>query len=345
MAIIDQVIQDRYAAYNADTMEVLPTLADDSIDFTVFSPPFPETFAYSNDPRDLANCATYEEGLRHYGFIVDELHRLTKPGRLVAVHCMDLKKGTWFQRDFPGDIVRTHVAAGFNFFCRVTIWKDPWVIARRTRMRSLMHKTIVSDSSLSRVAGPDYVLVFRKSGENAVKIQHPHGLKTYAGSTPVPGELLEKYLRFKGDQRKNLLSHWIWRQYASPVWMDIRGGKIMPFIEAKGSDEESHICPLQQDIIERCLTLWSNPDDVVLTPFMGVGSEVAGAVLLGRKGVGTELKPTYFRQAVKNIEAAMKSHADKNKTLFDDVPSSEEELGTEDYSDSMDFIDLQESDV
>jgi DNA modification methylase len=316
MPIIAQHITDRYAAYNADCMEVLPSLKAESVDFSVYSPPFPELYQYSNDPRDMSNCATYGEGMAQYQFIVNQVARVTKPGRITAVHCMDLKRGSVFQRDFPGDIVRAHEAAGFNFFCRVTIWKDPWLIARRTRMRSLMHKSIVNDSSGCRVAGADYVLVFRKSGENKEPITHPDGLKKYAGEEPIPGDLLAGFSSFTGDQRKNLLSHWIWRRYASPVWMDIRSGRLMPYKEARETDEEKHVCPLQLDVIERCLILWSNPGDVVLTPFLGVGSEAYAAIINGRKAIGVELKETYYRQALRNIELATQGVEPDEESLF-----------------------------
>lgn len=311
MAIIDKEITDKWAIYNSDCMEVLPTLNSESIDFSVYSPPFPELYQYSNDPRDMSNCVNYQEGLNHYEYVVKEISRLTQPGRLTAVHCMDLKRGTVYQNDFPGDIIRIHERCGFNFFCRITIWKDPWLIARRTRMRSLMHKMIVNDSSTCRVAGPDYVVVFKKSGESKNPITHPHGLKTYAGDEQPPEELTSKFSQYTGDQRKNYLSHWIWRRYASPVWMDIRSGRLIPYDDAKENDEEKHVCPLQLDVIDRCLTLWSNPGDVVLTPFAGVGSEVYGAVMAGRKAIGIELKPSYYRQAVKNLKAAEEKTAEQ----------------------------------
>jgi DNA modification methylase len=316
MPIITQQITDRYAAYNADCMEVLPGLKAESVDFSVYSPPFPELYQYSNDPRDMSNCATYGEGIAQYQFVVNEIARVTKPGRVTAVHCMDLKRGSVFQRDFPGDIVRAHEAAGFNFFCRITIWKDPWLIARRTRMRSLMHKSIVNDSAGCRVAGADYVLVFRKSGENKEPITHPDGLKKYAGEEPIPGDLLAGFSNYTGDQRKNLLSHWIWRRYASPVWMDIRSGRLMPYKEARETDEEKHVCPLQLDVIERCLTLWSNPGDVVLTPFLGVGSEAYASLINGRRAIGIELKETYYRQALRNIELAAQGVEPDEESLF-----------------------------
>ncbi len=302
MAIIEQEIKGDYAIYNGDCMEVLPSIKHNSVHLSIYSPPFPELYQYSNDPRDMSNCKTYDEGMEQFQFIINEIYRATVPGRITAVHCMDLKKGTYFQRDFPGDIVRLHEKAGFHFFCRVTIWKDPWLIARRTRMRSLMHKSLVNDSSLCRIAGPDYVLIFKKGGVNNIPIQHPNGLKEYAGETLIPGYLLNEYLNFTGDQRKNKLSHWIWRQYASPVWSDIRTGRLLPYKEARETDEEKHVCPLQLDVIERLLILYSNPDEIVLSPFAGIGSEIYMALNLKRKAIGIELKPSYYRQMLKNIE-------------------------------------------
>jgi DNA modification methylase len=249
----------------------------------------------------MSNCTKYEEGIDQYRYIVKEIARVTMPGRLTCVHAMDLKRGSYFQRDFPGDIIRVHEEAGFNFVCRVTIWKDPWLIARRTRMKSLRHKNICEDSATVRIGPADYVLVFKKGWDNDEKIAHPHGLKSYAGEDQIPEELVKRFATYKGDQRKNLMSHWIWRRYASPVWMDIRSGRLLPYQASKETEEEKHVCPLQLDVIERCLTLYSNLGDTVLTPFMGVGSEVFQAVKMGRKAIGFELKPSYYRQAAKNL--------------------------------------------
>ena len=340
MAVINQEICEQYAIWNADNMEVLPTLPSESVGFSVYSPPFPEKYAYSNDPRDMSNVATYQEGLDQYQFIVNEIFRLTKPSRLTAVHCMDLKKGQYTQRDFPGDIVRAHEAAGFGFVCRICIWKDPWLIARRTRMKSLRHKNICEDSATVRIGPADYVLVFKKGGVNPEPIEHPHGLKTYAGETPMPEDLVRRFRNFKGDQRTNLLSHWIWRRYASPVWMDIRSGRLMPYLDSKENEEEKHVCALQLDVIERCLTLWSNPGDVVLTPFLGVGSEVFQAVAMGRKGLGIELKESYFRQAQKNIRLAFQP-VEVQEDLFadhNDDPIAENEEPIEDESELEDVL-------
>jgi len=304
-------------------MEVLPQLKGGSVDLSIYSPPFPELYQYSNDPRDMTNCTSYQESIEQYRYVVREVARLTKPGRLTCVHCTDLKRGQFFQRDFPGEVIRVHEEAGLRFFCRITIWKDPWHFARRTRLLTLRHKQIVEDSSLCRIAPPDYLLVFRQTGKNAVPITHADGLRSYAGETPIPAPLLRKYGHYKGDQRKNLLSHWIWRHYASPVWMDIRRKRVLPHRDTKEKAEEKHVCPLQLDVIDRCLTLWSNPGEVVLSPFMGIGSEVYSAVRHGRRAIGSELKATYYRQAVRNVEAAVK-HRDE-----DDAPKESGEEAQE----------------
>lgn len=306
MPVIDQKHTDQYAIYNADCMEVLPELPDRSVGLSIYSPPFPELYQYSDDVRDMTNCVTYQESIDQYEFVVEQVARLTKPGRITCVHCTDLRHGAMYQRDFPGDIVRIHEKHGMRYFCRVTIWKDPWEFARRTRMKTLMHKTVsIVDSSESRIAPADYLLVFKKSGKNAEPIRHVEGFKNYAGGKEIPPALVRDFANYKGDPRFNLLSHWIWRNYASPVWMDIRRKRLMPYEEGREKQEEKHVCPLQLDVIERCVELWSNPGDTVLTPFMGVGSEVHVAVGMGRRGVGVELKGTYYRQAVKNVAMPM----------------------------------------
>lgn len=330
MAIIDQVINGKFALYNGDCMEVLPGLGKESVDLSVYSPPFPELYQYSNDPRDMSNCKNYEEGMDQYRYIVNEIFRLTKPGRMSCVHCMDLKKGPYWQQDFPGDIVKIHQDAGFGFFCRITIWKDAWLIARRTRLKTLQHKVLVGGSKKYpvRVAGADYILVFQKGGEMKEPIVHPEGLKKYAGEDPPDPLLFKEFEDFTGDQRKNFLSHQIFRKYASPVWMDIRTGRLLPYADARDNEEEKHVCPLQLDVIDRCLTLWSNEGDTILTPFMGVGSEVYGAIKNKRKGIGIELKETYYRQAVRNIEdAATETECDDNNQMefqFDDSADADD---------------------
>lgn len=319
MDVKNQLIKKNYALYNADCMDVLPGLKSNSVGFSVYSPPFPELYVYSNDPRDMSNVVKYEEGMEQYKYIVEQMHRITEPGRINAVHCMDLKKGTKYQRDFPGDIIKLHIDAGFEYYDRVTIWKDPWLIARRTRQRSLMHKMIVKDSTMTKTAGADYVLLFKKKGENKKPVEHPHGLKTYAGELVVPEDLIKSFQNFEGDQKLNRMSHWIWRRYASPVWDDIRSGRLLPYDEAKGDSEEKHVCPLQLDVIERMITLYSNENDTVVTPFLGVGSEAYMAVRMNRKALGVELKDTYFRQAVKNISEAKTMISEKQINMLDEL--------------------------
>jgi len=315
--IIDQQITSEYAIYHGDTMELLPTLPDKSVGLSVYSPPFPELYQYSDDVRDMTNCVSYQESLDQYRFVVEQVARVLKPGRLTAVHCTDLRHGPMYQRDFPGDIIRIHEELGLRYFCRTTIWKDPWEFARRTRMKSLMHKTVsIVDSSESRIAPADYLVVFKKTGKNAEPIKHEKGFKHYAGANEVPADLIRDFANFKGPPISNLLSHWIWRQYASPVWMDIRRQRMMPYKESKENEEERHVCPLQLDVIERCITLWSNPRDIVLTPFMGVGSEVFQSVVMGRKGIGVELKETYYRQALRNAVLATQDQSNLEGSLF-----------------------------
>ena len=325
MPVRDQVITPEYALWNADTMEVLPNLKSESVDVSVYSPPFPELYQYSDDPRDVSNCVSYDETIDHYEHVVKEVVRLTKPGRLSCVHCTDLKRGIIYQHDFPGDLIKLHEKHGMHYFCRVVIWKDPWEFARRTRMKTLRHMTVVKDSSTSRIAPADHLIVFRKPGDNAVPITHERGFRTYAGARLIPRELRE-YLHWKGDQRENRLSHWIYRQYASPVWMDIRRGRMMPFDESKEDPEERHVCALQTDVIERCLALWSNPGDVMLSPFAGVGSELVMAVKAGRKALGAELKCTYFRQALSNLEAIDNATDDDLQFEITDDEGEEEEV-------------------
>jgi len=336
VAVIEQKITDNFAAYNADCMEVLPTLKSESVGFSIYSPPFPELYQYSSDPRDMSNCANYNEGMEQYQFVVNEIARLLKPGRLTAVHCMDLKNGTMYQRDFPGDIIRAHEKAGLNFFCRITVWKEPLSVARRTRMRGLTHKMITADSSVCRVVGGDYILIFRKTGDNPEPITHEFGFKTYAGTDQPPPALVHRFRDFKGHQKENLLSHYIWRRYASCVWMDIRTGRLLPHRNARETDEEKHVCPLQLDVIERCLSLWTNPGDIVLTPFLGVGSEAYMALRMGRKAIGVELKPTYYHQALQNLASAMEGVGSDNDELpleFADQPDDEDDEGEDSADD------------
>lgn len=308
--VIDQDITDRWAIYNGDCMEVMPDLPDESIHLSVYSPPFAGLYQYSSSERDLSNVAGYPEFFEHYEYVVRELYRLTLPGRITAVHCMDVPSGNTGNdhlRDFPGDIIRLHEKAGFRYIARYHVWKEPLTVRNRTLTKSLAHKTIVDDSTRCSVASADYLLAFRRKGDNPIPVAHPNGLTEYAGERPIPHDLL-RYRGHEGKQTENRYSHWIWRQYASAFWDDVRLDRVLPFREARDEEDEKHVHPLQLDVIDRCLVLWSNPGERVLTPFMGVGSEVYGAVRLGRFGVGVELKPSYFRQAVKNLAAVDEAH-------------------------------------
>lgn len=306
MAVIDQRLTDRYAAYNGDCMEVMPTLPNGSVGLSIYSPPFAGLYHYSSSDRDLSNCRDYQEFFEHYEFVVRELFRLTMPGRMTAVHCMDVPSGNTgldYLMDFPGDIIRLHEKVGFRYVARYHVWKEPLTVRNRTMTKALAHKSLVEDSSRCTVASADYLLVFRRKGENRVPIEHPRGLLEYAGERDIPAEL-HSYRGWTGKQTENRFSHWIWRQYASAFWDDVRLDRVLPFRPARDEEDEKHVHPLQLDVIDRALVLWSNPKEVVLTPFMGVGSEVYGAVRAGRKGVGIELKPSYYRQAIKNLEVA-----------------------------------------
>ena len=315
MDVISQKISGSFALYNGDCIDVMKSLPDEKVDFSIYSPPFCGLYNYSSNERDLSNCKSYPEFFTHYKFVVDELFRLTKPGRLTMVHCMDVPgKGNGATArmgsganvgtgliDFPGDIIRLHEECGFQFAGRRAIWKEPLAVRLRTMAKGLAHQQIVEDSTLCDVASADYLLTFRKKGDNKIPVTHPTGLHSYAGERVIPHEL-QPYKGHEGKQTENRFSHWIWRQYASSFWDDIRIERVLPYQECREADDERHVHPLQLDVIERGIILGSNPGEVVFTPFMGVGSEVYAAVINGRKGVGAELKTAYYNQAVKNLE-------------------------------------------
>lgn len=331
MAVKDQVITDKYAIYNGDCMDVMRALPDASMHLSIYSPPFGGLYHYSSNERDLSNCSDYGEFFKHYEYVVAETARITMPGRMTCVHCMDVPSGNTgcdYLVDFPGDIIRLHERHGFRYVARYHVWKEPLGVRNRTMVKSLAHKTIVDDSSRCTVASADYLLVFRKRGENQTPIAHPRGLMSYAGSRIMPAEL-QQYRGWKGNQIENRFSHWIWRQYASAFWDDVRLERVLPFRDSKDPDDEKHVHALQLDVIERAVVLWSNPGEKVWTPFMGVGSEVYGAVINGRRGIGAELKPSYFRQAVANLKAA------------ESATVEEQNLFTMDEGASKDFPDME----
>ncbi len=318
MGVLNQQINDRWAIYNADCMDVLGALPDESIHGSIYSPPFAGLYHYSSDDRDLSNARDYGEFAEHYGYVLDEITRVTMPGRTTGVHAAPValsNTGKDALHDFPGDVIRWHETRGWAWIARHAIWKEPLAVRNRTMAKNLAHKTVVDDATYAGVASADELLIFRKPGPNPIPLANPHGLTEYAGAEPVPDELL-RFQGWEGAQTGNRYSHWIWRRYASSVWDDIRIDRVLPFRDSRDEDDEKHVHPLQLDVIDRYLQLRTRPNERVLTPFMGVGSEVYEAVRLGRYGIGAELKPAYYAQAVRNL-AAVEADASAPPTLFD----------------------------
>ncbi len=331
----EQLITENYAIYNSDCMLVMPTLPNESIDLSIYSPPFAGLYNYSSSPNDFSNCESKEQFLLQYEFLISEISRVTKPGRITAVHCTDVFDNTCRLWDFPNEIIRLHTKYGFEYRNRITIWKEPLKVRMRTMVQSLMHKFIVEDSTRCFTAMPDYVLIFTKKGENLVPVTHPFGINNYAGEIPILPNILnawnnanntklnaeqlwEHLNNINEDDKITKLNHYIWQRYASSVWDDIRIDNVLPFRDSKEEDDEKHVHPLQLDVIDRLVDLYSNPNEVVLTPFMGVGSEVYSPVSLGRKAIGIELKDSYYKQAILNIKEAKNRFQsnDNQLTLF-----------------------------
>jgi DNA modification methylase len=334
--ILTSDITDRWAIYNGDAMEVMASFPDEFAHGVIYSPPFAYgdeglggagLYKYSSSERDLSNAGGYSEFFTQYEFFVRELHRLTMPGRLNAVHCMDTPTGNSGGDalvDFPGDLIRLHQRCGFDYLGRHVIWKEPLAVRNRTMVKDLTHKTIVDDATFAGLAGADYLLIFRKHGTNPVPVAHSSGFTAYHGAANPPADVL-KYRGWQGSQLENRYSQWVWRQYAGSVWDDIRGNlgqwddrnhdAVLPYREARDEEDEKHVHPLQLDVICRFVDMRTNPGERVFTPFMGVGSEVYGAVRLGRLGAGAELKPSYYRQAVKNL-AALDEDEHEQDALF-----------------------------
>jgi len=281
MPIINQETTADFAAYHADTVELARDLPSESVDFSVFSPPFASLYTYSASERDMGNCRDLEDFFEHYRYLIREQRRVMRPGRLVAIHCMLMptskeRHGYIGLQDFRGDIIRAYQKEGFIFHSEVVIWKDPVTAMQRTKALGLLWKTIKKDSTMSRQGIPDYVVVMRAPGDNTTPVSHT------AEQFPV-------------DQ---------WQKWASPIWMDIDPSDTLQYQSAREEEDERHICPLQLGVIRRCLGLWSNPGDLVWSPFMGIGSEGVVSLQMGRRFVGAELKESYFKQAVKNLKAA-----------------------------------------
>lgn len=285
-----QIKTDNYWIMNGDCVERIAEIPDESVHFSIFSPPFPELYIYSDDIRDMANVKSIDEFFIGFNFLTPSIHRILKPGRLIAVHCMEVpvskgKHGYIGLRDFPGMLIKAFEDQGFIFHSRVTIWKDPVVEMTRTKAIGLLNKQKDKDAALSRVGAPDYLLVFRKHGENLEPIRHSSTNAADPNYIPIP----------------------LWQKYASPVWYDIKQTETLNK-EGRENDDEKHIAPLQLDTIERAVHLWTNPGDTVFTPFLGIGSEVYKSLKMGRKGVGIELKKSYFEIAAKNCRNAVTSN-------------------------------------
>lgn len=281
MNVLNQMIDDKYAIYNGDSCEVVKNIPDNSIHYTLFSPPFASLYTYSNSDRDMGNSKGDDEFYQHFIYLARELYRITMPGRLLSFHCMDLpmmkeRDGVIGLKDFPAIIRQVFQDCGFIYHSRVTIWKNPVTEMQRTKALGLLHKQIRKDSTMCRQGIPDYILTMRKPGENPEHVAHTHE------SFPVE----------------------VWQNYASPVWMDIKQSDTLQKKSARAEKDERHICPLQLDVIQRCIELWTNPGDIVLDPFAGIGSVPYVALKLNRRGIGIELKESYYEQAKANLNIA-----------------------------------------
>ena len=315
VGVIDTVAGDNYQIYNGDCVEVASGLPDESVGFVIYSPPFSSLYTYSNSDRDMGNCRSDEEFFQHFQFLIAELYRVLKPGRLMAVHCMNLpasKQNDGFIgiKDFRGDLIRAFQSKGFIYHSEVCIWKDPVIAMQRTKAIGLLHKQLQKDSTISRQGIPDYLVVMRKPGVNPDPVDGP--LYYFVGDDNLPDQ--NEVARDDGSVAKfpkgSATVIDVWQRYASPIWMDINQTRTLQFAAGRENDDERHICPLQLDVIERAMQLWSKPGDVVFTPFLGIGSEAYVAVKMGRKAIGSELKPSYFKLAARNLKDAEKSQYD-----------------------------------
>lgn len=284
MNVLNQVVENNYAIYHGDSVEITKSIPDNSIHYTLFSPPFSSLYTYSNSDRDMGNCKGDDEFYHHFIYLAKELYRITMPGRLLSFHCMDLplmkqRDGVIGLKDFPGLMLKIFQDCGFIYHSKVTIWKNPVTEMQRTKALGLLHKQIKKDSSMSRQGIPDYVVTVRKPGENPERITHTDE------SFPVG----------------------VWQNYASPVWMDIRQSDTLQRSSARAEKDERHICPLQLEVIQRCIELWTNPNDIVFDPFGGIGSTAYVALKMERRAISSELKESYFEQMKNNVEVALNS--------------------------------------
>jgi DNA modification methylase len=327
MKVLNQAMGQNWALYHGDACEVIKGIPDNTIHYSIFSPPFASLYTYSNSDRDMGNSRGDDEFYIHFNFLIRELYRVTMPGRLISFHCMDIpamkeRDGYIGLKDFPGDLLRAFEKAGFIYHSKAIIWKDPLIEATRTKALGLMHKQVVKDSAMCRNGLPDYLITVRKPGENPEPIAHPEGFTRFVGENepnarkgePVMKNSL-KHRNVSMAKADPVYSHHVWRRYASPVWMDIDQTNTLQKESAREEEDERHICPLQLDVIERGLVLYTNPGDIVLSPFAGIGSEGFVAIKTGRRFVGIELKESYYNQAVLNIQRAEREK--DQPTLFD----------------------------
>ena len=337
MKVKDQTHTDDYSIYNGDCMEVIPTLENESIDLCIYSPPFANLYTYSSSERDMSNVDSNDEFLQQFEYLVKELSRVTKKGRINALHVTDFGDIAGTLKDFPAEIIKLYQKHGFEFKNRITIWKEPLKVRIKTMVQSLMHKYIVEDSTKCFPANPDYILLFKKKGENEVPVTHPYGLQNYAGARPILEEMLTVWNNYKenpkfkstaelwgyletqkGEEKITKRNYYIWQRYASGVWDDIRGGNCLNYKDSKEDNDEKHVTPTQLDVLDRLVELYSNPNEVVLSPFMGVGSDVFSPVSMGRKAIGIELKDSYYKQAILNMKEAERRFKEsvKQQALF-----------------------------
>jgi DNA modification methylase len=315
MACIHQCVTERFALYHGDCVEVIRDIPSDSVHFSISSPPFSSLYSYTDAMQDMSNVRTDGEFFAGMDFLVAELARVMMPGRIVAFHCMNLpstkeRDGFIGMRDFRGDLIRLYQKHGFIFHSEVIIWKDPLIAATRTHAIGLAHKQLVEDSAICRQGIPDYVIAMRKPGKNPEPIEHkPAGFDRWIGP-----EENEPKAEWKSNPKTNKYSHEVWQRYASPVWFDINPSDTLQKESAREDDDSRHICPLQLTVIRRTVELWSNPNDTILSPFAGIGSEGFVALQEGRRFVGIELKESYYNQAVRNLENAQR--LEKQENLF-----------------------------
>lgn len=309
--------KNKLAIYNIDCVELAKMLPSNSVDFSIYSPPFSDLFVYSDSEWDMGNCASDEEFFEQYRYLIKEMYRVLKPHRLVAIHCCDMqlsksKDGVIGFKDFPGRIIEEHIKAGFIYHSRVTIWKDPVVEMQRTKSIGLLYKQLCKDSTMSRQGRADYLVILKKPSDE--KNEEPVSRECfydYIGSSMIaPSNVRDK------EDYERLYSINVWQRYASPVWFDINQGRVLNSAIAKDDKDERHMCPLQLDVIERAIELWSNPNEIIYSPFMGIGSEGVSAIKMGRGFVGSELKESYFNLATKNFKDALEL---KNHLFSDDI--------------------------